>query len=220
MQRIPEPELMNDPVQAEAYAGADFEEPHNRFIEFFHELVNTNEISGQVLDLGCGPADISVRFAKAFPDCVIHAVDGAACMLEQGKLRVTRENLHDRIQLFHGQLPGFQLPARQYRFIISNSLLHHLHKPEVLWQYIRQYSAPGSFVFIMDLRRPESKEQARELVNIYSANEPDILKRDFYNSLCAAFTQQEVKKQLQECNLGNLDLQVISDRHMLIYGNI
>lgn len=29
MERIPEPELMNEREQAEAYAGADFEEPHS-----------------------------------------------------------------------------------------------------------------------------------------------------------------------------------------------
>ena len=219
MQRVPEPELMDDPVQAEAYACADFEEPHNHFIELFCEIVNPARVSSPVLDLGCGSADISVRFARVFPDCAIHAVDGAASMLEYGKLRIAREGLQDRISLFHGIIPEFELPEKKYRIIISNSLLHHLHDPGVLWQYIRKYSEPGSFIFIMDLLRPDSRDQAMELVNLYSGNEPEILKRDFYNSLCAAFTLEEVKQQLCSDDLMGLNVQVISDRHMLIYGN-
>ena len=35
MQRIVEPELMNDKVQAEAYANADFEQAEELFIDTF-----------------------------------------------------------------------------------------------------------------------------------------------------------------------------------------
>ena len=35
MRRVPEPELMDDEVQARAYALADFEEPHSMFVELF-----------------------------------------------------------------------------------------------------------------------------------------------------------------------------------------
>src|SRR5690349_165975 len=37
VQRILEPELMLDPAQAQAYASADFEEPHSRFITLLRE---------------------------------------------------------------------------------------------------------------------------------------------------------------------------------------
>ena len=35
MQRIPEPELMDDVTQAEAYAAADFSEAHERILQVF-----------------------------------------------------------------------------------------------------------------------------------------------------------------------------------------
>ena len=52
MQRIPEPELMEDPVQCAAYANAGFDEPHNMFIEMFREVAPAGDASGAVLDLG------------------------------------------------------------------------------------------------------------------------------------------------------------------------
>jgi hypothetical protein len=55
------------------------------------------------------------------------------------------------------------------------------------------------------------------MVGQYAAGEPEILKRDFYNSLLAAFTPQEVEAQLAGAGL-NLSVDVISDRHMVIHG--
>ena len=49
MQRVPEPELMDDPAQALAYAGADFSEPHQAFVAHFRERFPDFH-SGSVLD--------------------------------------------------------------------------------------------------------------------------------------------------------------------------
>ena len=38
--------------------------------------------------------------------------------------------------------------------IFTNSLLHHLADPAVLWSTIRDWSNPGCKVFVMDLLRP------------------------------------------------------------------
>lgn len=218
MQRIPEPELMDDPAQAAAYAAADFAEPHNMFVEKFREIYPGIEVTGKVMDLGCGPADVSIRFAKAYPDCLVDGVDGAKAMLQEGTRRLKRENLADRIHLIQGLIPDIDVPEKQYSVIISNSLLHHLHDPAVLWRCIKNYSHDRTIIFVMDLMRPYTMQEAKELVNTYSDAEPLILKQDFYNSLCAAFTPGEVQAQLNTASLGQLNIKAISDRHLLVYG--
>jgi SAM-dependent methyltransferase len=62
MQRIPEPELMDEAEQARAYAMADFAEPNARFVGYF-ETEFPELLTGSVLDLGCGPGDIVLRLA-------------------------------------------------------------------------------------------------------------------------------------------------------------
>jgi len=218
MQRFPEPELMDDPIQAAAYAAADFTEPHNMFVEKFREVFPEVEVTGKVLDLGCGPADVSIRFAKAYPECLIDGVDGAKAMLLEGIRRLKRENLAGRIRLIHGLIPDIAVPEKQYSVIISNSLLHHLHDPAVLWRCIKNYSHDHTIIYVMDLMRPQTTQVANVLVNTYSGSEPMILKQGFYNSLCAAFTPGEVQGQLNTAGLGQLQIKAISDRHMLVYG--
>lgn len=50
MVRIPEPELMNEREQAEAYAGADFEEPHSQVMRLFDIAFPGIEVTGTILD--------------------------------------------------------------------------------------------------------------------------------------------------------------------------
>ena len=62
------------------------------------------------------------------------------------------------------------------------------------------------------------KRQAQHIVDTYAANEPEVLRRDFFASLCAAFTLDEVRDQLEVAGLGHLAVEAISDRHLLVWG--
>lgn len=220
MKRIPEPELMDQPEQAFAYAMADFSEPDTQFILLFQEEFGTH-IKGYVLDLGCGPGNISFRFARAYPDCIVHGVDGSSEMIRLAKDFLIREReLIERVVFIEGILPDIKPLGQFYDVIISNSLLHHLHNPAVLWDTIKRFSRKGTIIFIRDLIRPPSQEDARRIVETYSGNEPEILKRDFYNSLLASFREEEVKEQLLKAGLNQMWIRRVSDRHMVISGII
>jgi SAM-dependent methyltransferase len=81
MKRLPEPELMDQPDQARAYADADFSEPNALFVDLFAAAF-PDFTQGLVADLGCGPADIPVRLVDRYPRARVIAVDGAAEMLK------------------------------------------------------------------------------------------------------------------------------------------
>lgn len=219
MERKPEPELMDDPVQARAYAEADFSEAHDRFVELFREHFPNRNITGLVLDLGCGPADVSIRFAQAYPDCRILGVDGARAMLDEGLRAVTQAGLGERIQLVEGYLPGVALPDVDYATVISNSLLHHLADPMVLWEQIGTIAGPGTPICVMDLMRPAARADAEQLVLEYAADAPAVLRQDFFNSLLAAYRVDEVRAQLQAAGLSHLSAESVSNRHWLVAGS-
>ena len=139
MERRPELEMMNGPRHALAYAQADFAEPHDRFVALFQERFRDERIDGYVADLGCGPADVTIRFSRTYPDCIIQGIDGAENMLKHGRRDIADLGLESRITLHHGRLPEARLPRVSYDVIISNSLLHHLPDPMVLWDCIKSY---------------------------------------------------------------------------------
>jgi len=219
VQRIPEPELMTDPEQARAYAQADFSEPHDHFVTLYQERFG-NHLQGEVLDLGCGPGDICRRFACAFPHCDVTGVDGSQAMLDAGCGQNTVTRPGDRVQLRYGLLPDVDLPNHHYDTVISNSLLHHLQEPQILWQSIIRFGKPGCPVLVMDLMRPADRETADTMVSEYAGNEPEILKQDFFHSLLAAYTPVEVEAQLRAAGLDQLTVEVVSDRHLLVSGRL
>jgi ubiquinone/menaquinone biosynthesis C-methylase UbiE len=218
MERTPEPELMEDEAQARAYAEANFAEPHGHFIELLQAAFPYDVIRNHVLDLGCGPGDITLRVARVWPQCIIHGVDGAAAMLHYGRQAASKAGLEARVQFVHGQLPQVRLPQEKYDVLISNSLLHHLLEPATLWNCLKRYGNSGAPVFIMDLRRPATCYEAVALVEHYAADEPQVLRRDFFNSLLAAFEPDEVRLQLVQAGLDSLRVEVVSDRHLAITG--
>lgn len=219
MERVPEPELMDGPEQAAAYAQADFESPNSHFVELFHSHVGVP--AGPVLDLGCGPGDIPLRLARAYADVRVDAVDGAAAMLEHARSALAAApDCADRVRFIRATLPDHGLASGAYDAIVSNSLLHHLHDPSALWDTVKRVAAPGARVLVMDLFRPTDPDAAAGIVATYAAGEPEVLRRDFYNSLFAAFTPDEVRAQLQRAGLDDLDVTTVSDRHLLVQGQL
>ncbi|SMF93853.1 Ubiquinone/menaquinone biosynthesis C-methylase UbiE [Methylomagnum ishizawai] len=220
MQRIPEPELMDDTAQARAYAEADFSEPHQRFVTLFQEAFPGETLAGTVLDLGCGPADVTLRLARAYPLCRIDGLDGAAAMLECGREAVRRAGLDDRVRLVEGYLPGAVPPLATYDAVVSNSLLHHLADPRVLWASIRRWGGPGAPVLVMDLMRPDGPAAVDALVLRYAADAPAVLRRDFEHSLRAAYRVEEVRAQLVEAGLPTLAVRPVDDHHLAVWGRL
>lgn len=211
---------MDEAAQALAYAEADFSAPHSAFVEEFARRFPGEPVEGLVIDLGCGPADVTVRFARAHPHCALLGVDGAQAMLAHARRRVRAEALEGRIGLVHGYLPECLPALERARTLISNSLLHHLREAATLWQAVATLGLPGARVLVMDLLRPDSPAQAEALVRTYAAGEPEVLRRDFHRSLLAAYRVEEVRAQVGQAGLGGLAVEAVSDRHLLVWGRI
>ena len=71
----------------------------------------------------------------------------------------------------------------------------------------------------MDLRRPETEEAARELVERYAGRAMRVLKQDFFQSLCAAYTTEEIEEQLHAAGLKGFRVEAIGDCQVLAWGN-
>jgi len=218
MKRRPEPELMDSEAQTRAYAEADFDESNSLFTEKFREYFDHPLQTGAMADLGCGPGEISIRMAIQYPGWTVIGLDAGSNMLKLARERLAAEQLDGRVRFQQSYLPDPSLPAASFDALISNSLLHHLPQPRVLWQSIVHLARPGAVIQVMDLLRPDTESEAQRLVDTYSADAPDVLREDFYNSLVAAYTPFEVSEQLLAAGLDRLKIEIPSDRHWIVHG--
>ena len=213
---------MDGQEQSDAYAFADFAAPNAAFVERFLQLfpafccLGKRAESAVAVDLGCGPADIPIRLCRAVPRLRVLGVDASAAMIGHAQRAVRAAGLGERVTLREAYLPA-ELPG-PFDAVVSNSLLHHLPDPSVLWDTIASQAAPGAPILVIDLFRPDSQDAARGIVEEYATGEPEVLRHDFFHSLCAAFTPEEVTGQLAAAGLAHLEVHAISDRHLAVWG--
>ncbi|MCP5517412.1 MAG: methyltransferase domain-containing protein [Verrucomicrobiales bacterium] len=212
---------MLDEAQALAYARADFEDAHRRIIEDFCRTFPDQPATGRLLDLGCGPGDITLRLARANPGWQVEGVDGSPAMLRLARAALAVEpTLRGRVCFTEACLPDDRFAPPRFDAVFSNSLLHHLAEPAVLWETIRGVAHPGAGIYVADLLRPANAGAARDLVDRYAADEPAVLRHDFHRSLLAAFRVDEVREQLAAAGLSSLEVRALSDRHLAVSGRL
>jgi len=218
MERIPEPEIMGAEEEAKVYDLADFADVNQAFANRVLELVS--EPSGVLLDCGCGPGDILMRIHTMAPQFFLIGFDGSHAMIALAVKRIKEQGVHNKIHFVRGDAKKINFLPHSLDVIISNSLVHHLSDPLPFWREIGRVGKPGGIVLIRDLSRPSTPEAAREIVEKYSGNEPQLLKDLFFQSLKASFTIAEVGEHLTQAGLRGLEVKMCSDRHWEVSGKI
>jgi len=221
MQRRLEPELMNGDAQVQAYADADFSSGDQATIEAIQRLLFTSSPlppDPLVVDLGCGPGNITLRLAHLFPKARIIGIDGAESMLALARERAQQQDVDISFlcqtlqEVLRGPLLG------QADLIVSNSLLHHLHQPDLLWTVTQSLAAPGCRTLHRDLRRPSTDAEVQQLLRKHLPSAPAVLQHDFAASLAAAFEPQEVTAELHRLGLEQLKVSAEDDRYLVVSG--
>jgi 2-polyprenyl-3-methyl-5-hydroxy-6-metoxy-1,4-benzoquinol methylase len=191
MQRHLESEIMSDPEQVTAFSSANRDYGIKGFLQFYDEYVKLS--SGSIIDLGCGTGAYLLALEQKYPKLDITGFDGSALMIQ-----VAQELIEARGSSVKVQYQQFNDISVIADCVMSTNTLHHLHNPIEFWNCVKRI-APK--VFVMDLIRPKSETIAKDIVDVLAGNESEIFKKDYYNSLLAAFTQEELLEQIKDTNL-------------------
>ena len=227
MKRTPEPELMQIPSQVRAYADADFSRSDSMVVKSLEEYLkkagrtlNKNDL---IFDMACGPGNIAERIAKNWPFVNVVGIDGSKEMLNEAENRLSgnlTKNLSYKLIDINSIASGdINLPDKA-DFLVSNSALHHFHDPYCFWDALKKLGKTKSIHIHRDLIRPASLKKAFELKEKHLSNSPEILKKDFYASLKASFTVEEVSQQLVDAGLSHLEVFQIDELYFEIIGCI
>jgi ubiquinone/menaquinone biosynthesis C-methylase UbiE len=156
--RIPEPEVMNDLAEVEAYSSAaaqsHLDTIDDTFVEHATRLVK-GRARGRALDIGTGPGQIVLKLARRLTQWKFIGVDRSPNMIAQGAASlVLAAGLAGRVQFYVAD--GNQLPFRDgiFDLVVCNSVLHHLAEPQKLLAEIARLAKPRSAILLRDLRRP------------------------------------------------------------------
>lgn len=210
--RILEPELMDTEEDAEEYHAMDFSEPDGLFADAALRIVE-GVASPEIADFGTGTAKIPVLMCERRSDLRVLALDPAREMLRVATRHVAERGLAGSITLARMDGRTTKLGAGRFHAIVSNSTIHHIHSPHLLFREMKRVLRPGGGVLIRDLLRPASMEAAWSIVKRVAAGDTMKQQQLFFDSLCAALTLDEVRAHLADVGWSDLQAKQVSDRH-------
>jgi 2-polyprenyl-3-methyl-5-hydroxy-6-metoxy-1,4-benzoquinol methylase len=184
MERCVETELMTGVDQVWAYNASDKQPRVAEFLSLYQEKINISQ--GKIIDLGCGTGDYLVGLARKYPGLTIVGYDGSDRMVQQAQKNTQGLDISIICKQFDAIVDRADC-------VISVNTLHHLHDPMIFWQAVESISTR---VLVTDLVRPANTHLARTAVETIVGGDSEVFKTDFYNSLLAAFSAEEILQQV------------------------
>lgn len=210
IERVLEPEYMDTPEEARDYDSMDHRTVNQLFVDDF---ATAGEVSGDILDLGTGTAQIPVMLCEQHSDCRVMAADMAVNMLDLARYNIEVASLTQRIELRQIDAKGTGLPDDTFDATISNSIIHHIPEPLNCLKEAVRVTKSGGRLFFRDLMRPESREELDRLVDLHAGEDNEHQRKMFAESLHAALTVDEFRDMIESLGFERDGVQATSDRH-------
>jgi len=200
---------METKEQASAYAQANFVESNALFLENLFESYPVSNKT-KILDVGCGDGEIPIAIYKR-KNSHITVLDGSSFMLNELARKMSLHKIND-IKVYCQRYEDSDFEQKSFDLIVSNSVLHHVKSPINFWEMSLKLIKDNGRIIVMDLFRPTDENYLFNILNQYGGTS-HVLKKDFENSLRAAYTIQEVEDQLSSFSQISSSVKCISDRH-------
>ncbi len=196
--RVPEPEVMNDSGEVEAYSSAAaqayLDKIDDTFVEHAVRLV-AGRAAGRALDIGTGPGQIVLKLARRLPSWQFAGVDRSPNMIRQAAASADAATAR-RVQFFVGDGNRLPVPNADFDLVMCNSVLHHLAQPRHLFAEVARLAKPDGAILIRDLRRP-SRLAFPLHVRWHGRHYSGLMYKLYRASVRAAYTAPELEAMLR-----------------------
>jgi SAM-dependent methyltransferase len=218
LQRKPEPEVMSGEDEVSAYASAagqrHLDALDNTFVDQVLSLGSTEGmLDGLLLDVGCGPGNITLKIAQRCTQLLLAGVDYSANMVQAARRAAGEHGLENRVFFSEGSADRIPFADGTFDVVLSNSVLHHLTNPSTAFEEMLRVTKPDGAVLVRDLRRP-SRLAFPWHVRWYGRHYSGIMKRLFEDSVRAAYTPEELVGLLCRSGMSKAHLFLHERTHM------
>ena len=211
LKRVPEPELMDDDSEVEAYASAAaakyLEAIDRSFVDHIARLIDGAGLeSGRVLDLGCGPGQILIMMKQRWPGMQITGLDAGPAMIEKARSDAAAAGLDITFAVLRlGPNGETRLPYDDAEFdiVTCNSVIHHLTDPINALDEMARVAQPEGAILIRDLARPAFLFPYPLHVRIFGRHYEGEMRRLYEASVAAAYTPPELNQMLRNSRLND-----------------
>lgn len=169
--------------------------------------------SHRVFDAGTGTALIPLELVRRSRAFTVVAADAAAEMLLLAQQNIAGAGFSARITTSLVDCKAIDSPGDAYDIVMSNSIIHHIPEPRVVFRELVRILRPGGLLFLRDLFRPQTDGEVERLVALYAGDSHPRQQQLFRQSFHAALTIPEVRQIVAPFGISAEAVTSTSDRH-------
>ncbi len=175
---------------------------YKKFAEFIYKDLKLKDQS-RVLEIGPGPAWISIVLVKKNPTIKLIGLEISKDMIRIAKQNVNDHNLVNNIEFVYGNAQNMSMFEDQsFDAVISHDSLHHWENPIQVFNEIARILKRNSVLCIGDGRR-DIRVGAKLIFQIAKLFISKQMSYYWNTSIMASYTPSEIKEMLDKTNLKN-----------------
>jgi ubiquinone/menaquinone biosynthesis C-methylase UbiE len=148
---------------------------------------------GTFLEVGPGPAFISIEIARRIPQAQIIGLDISETMIGIGRRNVAEAGFSEKITFRLGDAAKMPFGDAEFDFVVSSGSLHHWSEPIEVFDEIYRVLKLNQLALVYDVRKDAPKEKVDE----FSRNVKSWFMRwGLRHSIGESYTQQGIEELL------------------------
>lgn len=178
------------------------EEMQNEYRRLAEKVVSLFE-GGKLLEIGPGPAYVSIEIAKRLPKVEIIGLEISDTMIEIAKKNAKEHEVSEKITLKKGDASKMPLEDSEFDFVITSGSLHHWKKPTQVVNEIYRVLRPGCRALVSDLMKDAPKEKVDDFANKIDSK---LMRWGLKHSFKESYTARQIEQMIKSTHFREIEI--------------
>jgi len=178
------------------------EEMQNEYRRLAEKVVSLFE-GGKLLEIGPGPAYVSIQIAKRLPKVEIIGLEISDTMIEIAKKNAKEHEVSEKITLKKGDASKMPLEDSEFDFVITSGSLHHWKKPTQVVDEIYRVLRPGCRALVSDLMKDAPKEKVDDFANKIDSK---LMRWGLKHSFKESYTARQIEQMIKSTHFREIEI--------------
>jgi len=178
------------------------EEMQNEYRRLAEKVVSLFE-GGKLLEIGPGPAYVSIEIAKRLPKVEIIGLEISDTMIEIAKKNAKEHEVSEKITLKKGDASKMPLEDSEFDFVITSGSLHHWKKPTQVVDEIYRVLRPGCRALVSALMKDAPKEKVDDFANKIDSK---LMRWGLKHSFKESYTARQIEQMIKSTHFKETEI--------------
>ena len=160
---------------------------------------------GRLLEIGPGPAFVSIEIAKRLPDIEITGLEISDSMIEIANSNTMEQGLSNRILFRKADASKMPFSDSEFDFVVTSGSLHHWKRPMEVINEIYRVLKPGCKCIISDLVKDTPAERIREFASKIDSR---IMRWGLMHSFKEGYTVNAINALIKDTRFKSAEIEV------------